>query len=796
MTVSIDSPALLHASRSCAHCGAELDARGAERYCCVGCRVVSGLLSSRGLERYYDLRGDVGAPASAPRPDRDLKWLDALEAGLRGASSPRCVELDLQGIQCAACVWLHEELFKRHASKGSGLDITVNPALGRVELLVSPHFDLRGYVSDVEQFGYLFGPAVKRAQPATSALLGRVGLSIALALNAMLFSIPMYYGLSEGPVHTVFRWATFAIATASVFVGGGVFVRSAWQGVRRGVLHLDLPIALGALLGYAGSTAQFLSGHDRGSYFDTLTTFIALMLVGRWLQERVLERNRMQLLADDGAASLLARRVRDERVTVVPCAEISTGDVLLVAPGDLIPVSSRLRDAEASLSLDWIDGESVPRRLFSEDTLPAGAFNVSSHAITVDALEPFADSRLPALLRRTTERDAEAPRATRWWRKLTRVYVITVLSLAALGFAGWFFLTRDLARAAQVATSLLVVTCPCAFGIATPTAYELVQAGLRRAGLFVRNPGFLDRMTEVRRVVFDKTGTLTAGALSLCDPTVLTSLSADERRVLENMVARSLHPRSVAVRDALTGGRDARFDGAIEVIEESGRGVSAMFNEQRYRFGREDWAVEGGDPGATAFSVNGELRARVEMVERLRPDAARELNQLRSDGYEVWILSGDAPERVARMAEALNLPAARALGGLSPEGKAAWLDAHDRGDTLMIGDGINDALAAQRAHCALTPAVDRPFMPARTDAWFVTPGLRPVRLALRAAHGLRRTVRRNLAAATVYNAGAVALCLAGEMSPLVAALLMPLSSLSILAATIAALSPKSPLWKS
>jgi Cu2+-exporting ATPase len=797
MTVDADPTSGAHAfgaEHACAHCGAEMSVDSRDAYCCIGCRVVSGLLSSRGLQRYYDLRGARGAPVASQRARRDLKWLDAIELDLQQSTGARCVELDLQGIQCAACVWLQEELFKRHTGDGAGLDITVNPALGKVELLVKPGFDLRRYIEDVEQFGYLFGPAVKRPQPNTSALLGRIGLAMALALNAMLFSIPIYFGLRDGLVHTVFRWLAFLLATASVAVGASVFVKSAWEGLKRGVVHLDLPIALGAVLGYLGSAGHFFAGRDEGAYFDTVTTFIALMLVGRWLQERVLDRNRMQLLADDGTDALLTRRVDDGRVRVSPCTEIAAGDVLLIAPGDLVPVACALREASASVSMDWIDGESAPRAAARGDVIPAGAFNVGARAITVEAQEPFADSRLPNLLRRSAdrEREGEAPRSTVWWRSLTKIYVLAVLAVAVLGFAGWYLATGDLSRAAQVATSVLVVTCPCAFGIATPTAYELVQAGLRRLGLFVRSGGFLDRMTAVRKVVFDKTGTLTTGALTLRDPAALDALTADERAVLGNMAARSAHPRSAAVREALP----VLFDESLAVVEETGLGLSLEHGGRVYRMGRGDWAVTEGDPAGTVFSVDGALRVRLDAEERLRPDAASELRKLEEDGYEVWILSGDAPARVRAMADALGVAPERAVGGCSPEDKAAWLDAHDRGDTLMIGDGINDALAAERAHCALTPAVDRPFMPARTDAWFVTPGLRPVRLALRAAHGLRRTVHRNLVVATAYNTAAVALCLAGKMSPLLAALLMPLSSLSILAATIAALSPRSTLWRS
>jgi Cu2+-exporting ATPase len=194
--------------------------------------------------------------------------------------------------------------------------------------------------------------------------------------------------------------------------------------------------------------------------------------------------------------------------------------------------------------------------------------------------------------------------------------------------------------------------------------------------------------------------------------------------------------------------------------------------------------------------VDGALRRAWRSEERLRPDAAREVARLASEGYEAWVLSGDAPPRVAALAESIGVPAARAIGGRTPEGKAAWLAAHDRADTLMIGDGLNDALVVGDAHCSGTPAVDRPFVPARSDFYFVTPGLAPVGLALRASRALHRVTTRNLCVAIAYNAGAVAICLAGWMTPWLAAALMPASSLAVIIATLASLGPRSALWKS
>lgn len=782
---------------ACLHCGTPL-ALGGDGFCCSGCRIVYSLIHRQGLQRYYELRSGPGTPIALARPEtRDLKWLETLEAQLVASSTATTVRLDLQGIQCAACVWLLEELFKRQPG---ALRILVNPALGTVELLVTPDFPLRTYVQEVEQFGYLFGPPLKTPDSRSSTLLTRIGLSVAIAMNSMIFALPIYFGLREGPVFELFRWLSFGLTVVNLFVGGSVFLRSAWLGLKRRVLHLDVPIALGIVLAFGSSAWQFFTRNDAGTYFDTVNVFIALMLVGRWLQERVIERNRRWILACDGVDGLLARRVRDGKVELVPCPRLRAHDTLLIAPGDLVPIDSVLEDDRASCSLDWIHGESTPRDFARGERIPAGAFNTGTRAVTVRATTDFQDSPLVSLLRGTAVRTDDAARATPWWQKLSRTYVIAVLIAAASGFALWFFRTGDVRKALEVTTAILVVTCPCAFGIATPMAYELVQAGLRRAGLFIRSASFLDRALGVRRVVFDKTGTLTTGALEVSNPESLQRLSFEEQEILYNLVVRSNHPRSLAIRRALEEhslrDRPLRFISELPVDEVPGYGLQLSRDCHTYRLGTARWAApEAPETEDVVFTMDGRPLATFRTTEIVRPDAAKEIQRLQRDGLDVWILSGDTPARVTRLAKQLGLSPDRAVGGQSPNDKARWIHQRDARDTLMIGDGINDALAVERAYCSGTPAIDRPFMPARTDFYFVTPGLRPIGLALHAARALSRVTRRNLTFAVFYNAIAVGLAFVGKMSPLLCAALMPLSSLSILLATMASLSGRSRVWK-
>ena len=766
----------------CRHCGLPLpdDADGdarwiAEGFCCRGCRAVHQVLQAGGLQRFYELRGRRGVPVGELRLDESRPWLEALQG------APRC-ELDVQGMHCAGCVWLLEQVFERH---GSGR-IEINPGLGRAHLDLGEGFDLPGFVDDVESLGYRLGPAGEDAPSGGDDLLLRVGICAALAGNGMFYAAATYFGLESGPVFDALNQLSFAAATLAVLVGGSVFIRAAWQALRRGLVHLDLPIALGVLLSYAGASwAFFARGEAR--YADTVTVFIALMLLGRWLRERVLHENRRRLLEDRGVHGLLTRRVEGGRPRLIRCVDVRPGDVLSLGRGDLVPVDVTLEERGGAFSLDWIDGESEPRAFARGDRVPAGAFYVGAVALPVVAAEPFQASTVARLLR-STRRASSA--GAGWWRRIATTWVVLVLLAAAGGFGVWWWLGSP-AMALEVATAVLVVTCPCAFGIATPLAYELAHAQLRRRGLFVRSEDFLDRARLVSRVVFDKTGTLTTGRLRWEPRGDELEALGDAAAVLAALAEASGHPKSRAVAEALEARGIAPAVG-LAVREEPGLGVSGEHEGVRYRLGAPGWAGDG--EGDVLFGrVEGErvvALASIQTTERLRPDAARELRELRARGYEVWVLSGDRPERVEAIAARAGVPAEQALAACDPDAKAAWLRAHDPERTLMVGDGLNDGLAATVAGCSGTPAVDRPFLASRCDFYFTTPGLGPVVDALRVAHRLRRTLRHVLTFAASYNVVAVGVALAGWMQPWLAAVLMPASSLTTLLYVAWAFSPR------
>lgn len=738
------------------------------------------LLVERGLERYYQLaKGDV-LPVDEVPAARSHLWLEAALAEA-GDDQLHRLTLDVQGLHCAACVWLLNETFRGRAKNAS---ITVNPALGTVRLIFERGFDVGAWVTEVEAFGYRFGPARKSGSRDAQELSLRLGVTAALTLNVMLFSISFYVGLAprDGELFVLFTWLSVAFSTAAVLIGGWPFFRAAIQGLRQGLLHLELPIAVGIVLVYGASLAQLADGHDDITYLDTLNTFITLMLLGRWLQRRVVERNRRFLLDDDGADGILVRVVWGARVVATPAPKVRAGDTLLVAPSELVPVDATLVDARAELNCEWMTGESRTKEVLAGGRVAAGSFNGGRQAFHAIAAQDFSASTLVSLLREPTPRHGASGAA--WWSRFSKRWVVKVLAVATVGFVVW--LPTGLERATGVAASLLVVTCPCAIGLAIPLAYELVQARLRRQGFFIRSSDLLDRLLDVRHVVFDKTGTLTVGRLDLSDPAALDELSAAERDTLFNLATRSSHPVAGCIAAALTE-RHANHDAAATVVEHPGLGVEWRDpSAHLWRLGRPSWAAPNANVtgGLTVLSRDGTVRLTLAVRERVRRDAAAELAALNRRGVDVWLMSGDEPSRVATFVTALGLDPAKAFGGLTPAQKADKVDQLGAGHTLYLGDGVNDALAFERALAAGTPVVDRPVVPTRSDFFLVDGSVGSLHQALDAAHGLHQVVRQLITVSLSYNLLAISACLAGLVTPLVAAIAMPASTLSLLALTI------------
>ncbi|MGB8168063.1 MAG: heavy metal translocating P-type ATPase metal-binding domain-containing protein [Chthoniobacteraceae bacterium] len=766
-------------SAVCIHCGSAFrPTTHRPDFCCAGCQFVHDLIIKNGFAKFYELQDTGIQPVkSVVFQQRDLTWLSSLVTTAEAASDPVCeLELGVQGISCIGCVWLIENVGSHLPGV---LDLRVDPALGRCDLRWRRgDCDVPGLARQLQSFGYLLGPRGEKAATANRALTIRLGVCAALAMNTMLFTLPGYLGMeSSFEFAALFDKLTLLFSTLSFVVGGSYFFGRSWHSLRQGMLHIDLPISLGLIAAYAGSVFAWARGATAFQYFDFVSIFVFLMLVGRWLQQKAVERNRNRLLESHGEMPPVEEVETGEKL---PVASLTRGVKFLVAPGQAIPVRSRLHSEAAALGLEWINGESEATTARRGRVVSSGAINCGQHPIELEALEPWSHSLLFRLLKSVPG----GPHRHTALERFIRGYLSVVLVVGGAGFLGWWLATGDLLRSLQVLISVLVVSCPCASGVALPLADDLAAGALRKIGVFVRNASLWARLDRVKKILFDKTGTLTLETIALRNPEALAALHPEEKRVLLALVNHNLHPVSCCLREALLA------EGVGEMTtpapdEHIGIGLELRIDHDLWRLGRAGWAGTGHGDGL--FSRNGTVLAEFRFGDDLRSDAADEVHALERRGCEVFILSGDRQAKVKALSHRLNLRATHCVAELTPEQKAEWVTAHDAHDTLLIGDGANDSLAFNSAWCTGTPAVDRGLLEHKADFYFLGRNLGGIRALLETADARRRTVRRVIGFAIAYNTVAIALCLTGHMSPLLAAVLMPASSLVSLAIVVSSL---------
>lgn len=767
----------------CLHCGTPFRPTWEDdQFCCSGCEFVHHLIRDSGLDKFYELRGRGRATPVKPLVfrRRDWSWLQSIvrEAESAAGDGAASGEVELQGISCIGCVWLVE----RVAARAPGLlEARVHPALGRLRMRWSPGaFDAEALAGELQSFGYLLGPVRAGSAMRRAGGLGlRLGLCGAFALNTMLFTLPRYLGMdSDFEFAPLFGWLAAGFSCLSFAVGGSYFIGRSWNGLRRGVLHIDLPISLGLLAAFAGSWVAWTLGAERLLYFDFVSVFVFLMLLGRWLQEGAVEKNRRLLLSSEPGPTTL--RLADG--TTLTAAELAPGHEYDLPPGEPAPVRSRLAADAASLAMDWISGESDVREVNAGQVVPSGAVNVGRAPIRLRALEGWANSVLASLLGTGPREPARYVPLERF----IRAYTTAVLLVASFGLAAWWGLAGNALTGLQVFISVLVVSCPCASGVALPLLDELAASALRRLGVFIRDPGIWARLRAIRKIAFDKTGTLTEETLRLADPTPLQRLDPKARAILLQMVSESWHPICDCLRrELLTAGHQPRSAPAAEIEETPGKGLTLRDGPSVWRLGRPEWA--GPEATATADSAtdcdltrDGKILASFRFRESIRDDAIEEIAALRRLGYRLVVLSGDHTKRLRLVCARLGIPETDWRGGMSPADKASWIRDGGAEDTLMLGDGANDSLAFDASRCCGTPAIDRGLLEQKADFYYLGRGVSGVRHLIQMARARDAVARAVIGFAIAYNLVVVAISLAGHMNPLVAAIVMPLSSLASL----------------
>jgi P-type Cu+ transporter len=780
----------------CFHCGLpcpdETFAREEKIFCCQGCLLVHDILSQNGLGHFYDLNRHPGIKVAQAPAREKYAYLDepVLEQRLLDFTDGKIsrVTFHVPAIHCVACVWLLENLFQLREGVGKSqvnygrreVMITFNPRKLRLSELVTLLASI-GYEPELKLDSLERRPqsSVRKKQ---WVQVGIAGFGFG---NIMLMSLPSYIGLDSlsGPLfHRVFGYLSLAMALPVVVYSASDYWRSACVAVRQRMLTLDVPIALGLAALFLQSAVEITSRRG-GGYLDSLAGLVFLLLCGRIFQQKTQDR----LSFDRDYKSFFplssTRKTTEGREESVAISALRTGDRLVVRNNEMIPADARLTSGAALIDYSFVTGEGEPVGRGKGDYLYAGGRQMGP-AIEVETVKPVSQSYLTSLWSHeafSKDKSSTLNSLTnRYSRRFTRI-VIAIAFGAALSWA----VSGDFSRALKAFTSVLIVACPCALALAAPFTLGTAQRVLARRQIFVKGGWVLERMAQVDAVVFDKTGTLTAtraGDVTF-RPAPGASLSVEERQWVGGLARQSTHPLSIQIARSL-----ADEDSPPEnFIEEPGKGVAGRVQGKEIILGSASWlerrGVAASEPAGNGtvslLAIDRKFRGSFHFEPQLRPQTDSLLAEL-GGSYEVALLSGDN-ERERERFRKLFPEKARLHFDQSPFDKLTFIrNLQTSGRTvLMAGDGLNDAGALKQSDVgvavvehtgAFSPASDMILAASQV------PRLSRIVLFSRAA---TRIVRLSFGISALYNVAGISVAAAGILSPLICAVLMPLSSASV-----------------
>jgi Cu2+-exporting ATPase len=788
----------------CAHCSLPvpdglLDEDAERQFCCSGCHTAFGILHAHGLDSYYGFTDRREAPVRASgrsyeefdHPAFAQLYVHAVAGGLFKT------ELYLEGVHCASCVWLVERVpLVVPGVLRAVLDVRRSLAVIEWDLATVP---LSRIAQALDALGYPPHPfrGVARAdmrRKEDRAMLGRIGIAGAIAINVMLAALALYAGDLNGmdaDLTRFFRWVSLAVTVPAFIWPGRVFFTGAWAALRTRALHMDLPIAIALAAGFVRGAINTVT--DTGPiYFDGLALLIFALLVGRFLQQRG------QRMAVDAAEELhalaprTARVVEQDIVREMPSEALLPGMLLDVRAGESFPADGVVTQGRSSVNAALLTGESRPASVDVGATVYAGTLNVEA-PLRMRVEQAGETSRIATLMRQVEESATRRAPIVQTANRMAGVFTAVVLLAAAVTFAIKTQLAP--AHALDDAIALLIVTCPCALALATPLAITVAVGRAARRGMLIKGGDALERLATPGTLVLDKTGTITEGRTALVAwvgpswvPPLVLALEEGSSHPLADGFRRAWPgvpvPRVTTSRhiaggglDGVVGGHTVRIGSPRFVAEEA-----PVIDEAVSRMMRE------GDRTLTPVhvAVDGVVIAMGGLGDRVRTDAHASLDALRARGWHTVMLSGDAPEVVAAVGGALGFAPADAIGAASPEDKLAFVrrlqqdrTTRRRGPVVMVGDGINDAAAIAAADVGIGVHGGAEACLATADLYLTRAGLGALVELTDGADRTLRVIRRNIALSIGYNLIGATLAVTGLVTPLIAAILMPTSSITV-----------------
>ena len=675
-------------------------------------------------------------------------------------------------IHCAGCISKLE----------NGLSLTPGIAAARVNFTAKrvtishlPDLTIPDLGHAIDALGFesqpLSAALANGADGESRMLLRALAVSGFASMNVMLLSVSVWSG-AEGATRSLFYWLSALIALPTVAYAGRPFFKSAWAALRHGRTNMDVPISIGVLLTCAISLFETITGGEH-AYFDGAVMLLFFLLTGRVLDSVMRDRAR------DGVTALLKNTAPGALVLNKAggtdwreAQSLAPNMRMIVAAGERLAADGVIEQGKSCFDLSLLTGESAPQSAGVGDVVHAGTLNMNA-PVTVKVTAAGPNTAIADIARMMENATQSRSHYVRIAERAARYYTPAVHALAALSFAGWMIAGAGWHQSLMIAVAVLIITCPCALGLAVPVSQIVACGALMRAGVLVKDGSALERLAEADRALFDKTGTLTLGRP---EPVNLTLLDWRQKSILLALARSSRHPLSQALRNAIEA--EGITAAAVDEIRETpGMGLTGLFEGEAVALGRVETGVA---ELACCFGMEGEEPVTILFRDNLRPGAEAMPHALALLGIQSSILSGDRASAVAPVARALALTAQT---GMLPQDK---LDAIDRlsrsgAKVLMVGDGLNDGPALAAGHVSMAPASASDAGQNAADAVWLGDSIAPVAVAIRAARATMRVVRQNFVMAIGYNVIAVPLAIAGHVTPLIAALAMSGSSIVVVA---------------
>ncbi|HJV06046.1 MAG TPA: heavy metal translocating P-type ATPase [Chromobacteriaceae bacterium] len=798
-------------SDHCFHCGLPVP-EGAdypvlyrektETTCCAGCQAVAKTIIDSGLADYYDHRSQEARQAEA-LPQELLEQIrlydsDELQKSFvhREEGNVREAALILEGITCAACVWLNEQHIRRLPGVIS-VDINYTSHRARVRWDNS-QVQLSQILEAIGAIGYRAHPYDAERQEALSQKerkqainrLWAAGLSM---MQVMMYAVPVYLA-PDGDISPDFmwllHWASFLLTLPVMLYSAVPFYRATWRDIKTRRVGMDTPVTIGILTAFLSSTWALLHRVEHGIYFDSVSMFVFLLLAGRYL-EGIARRK-----AGEAAESLVklvpafAHQVpgwpdsRELAETTV--SQLQPGQVIMVKPGETIPVDGTVLEGHSAINESLLTGESRPISKTVDSTVIAGSVNTTS-PLFIQTTQSGQQTRLAGIVRLLDQALAEKPRLAVLADRFASWFVALLLLAAAGTYVGWYMVAPD--RALWITVAVLVISCPCALSLATPAALTAASGHLAGLGVLTTRGHALETLAKVTDVVFDKTGTLTYGDMRLLDCHLSGDTGRDEALALAAALEQSSeHPVAKALRQAAEGQTTTRR--ASDVNNLPGQGVEGTIDGHRWRLGTLEFAAQGHaapslpdnwHPEATHVALANDtgIVALFAVGDAIRRDAPALMQALGEQHIRVHLLSGDGDGAVTALAGALGISHYTARA--TPEDKLRYVSALQQAGhrVLMVGDGINDAPVLARADVSLAMGSGTDVARASGDMILINDSLTLISSALRLSRKTLGVIRQNLWWAAGYNLVALPLAISGHVTPWIASLGMAASSLIV-----------------